>query len=293
MTKKITASVIEPLLTQALVNRTVARMKNGESFSDIEIATNDTFIDYVCSLGGLDPLSLGADRKNGINRQVIYAERTLRRKGVARKCGRGRYGLTFEHYTQHCGGTEVKPQEVKPQEPKVEPQTDKWEDLVEVEEPQVEPLAKVDTLGGLLYDRPSTFPSVGIFSDQHFRNIAIQNSKCFGRWSSSTRSACATCPLAQYCFEKQNLDLEAFAVKYNERVSHQSGGGTTTKPKASTPKATKKSAKADIDPNLMSKARRIKARLQATCAHCGKEIQVGSDTIWIPGGGTYHADCVE
>jgi hypothetical protein len=90
---KITASVIEPLLTQALVNRTVARMNNGETFGSIEIATNDDFIDYVCSLGGLDPLSLGADRKNGINRQVIYAERTLRRKGVCRKCGRGRYGL--------------------------------------------------------------------------------------------------------------------------------------------------------------------------------------------------------
>lgn len=291
MTTKITASTIEPLLTQALINKTLDRMKKGESFGDIEIATNDTFIDYVCSLGGLDPLSLGADRKNGINRQVIYAERTLRRKGVARKCGRGRYGLTFEHYTQNCGGTEVKPQ-VEPKPKQVEPQ-DKWEDLVEVE-PQVEPLAKVDTLGGLLYDRPTSFPSVGIYSDQHFRNIAIQNSKCFGRWSSSTRSACATCPLASFCFEKQNLDLEAFAVKYKE-LSQAKVSDTTTKPSKSKATKTKasKGGKATIDPSVMSKARRISARLEATCAHCGKKIQVGSDTIWIPGGGTYHADCVE
>ena len=288
MTTKITASVIEPLLTLALTNRTVDRMNNGEDFNSIEIATNDTFIDYVCSLGGLDPLSLGTDRKNGINSQVIYAERTLRRKGVCRKCGRGRYGLAVAP----TDGVTVEPKQDKPQE--VKPQA---ENLVEKEEPQVNTLAKSDTLGGLLYDRPSSFPSVGIFSDQHFRNIAIQNSKCFGRWSGSSRSACTTCPLAQFCFEKQNLDLEAFAVKYNERVQAQSSG-TATKPSASTPKGSTKaskgkSAKATIDPQTMSKARRISARLEATCAHCGEKITVGSDTIWVPGGGTYHADCVE
>ena len=282
-TKNITASVIEPLLTQALTNRTVARMNNGETFDSIEIETNDSFIDYVCSLGGLDPLSLGEDRKNGINRQVIYAERTLRRKGVCRKCGRGRYGLAVAPVV-------VEQQVVVEQ--------------VVVEQPlQVEALAKVEdtatdnttdnTLGGLLYERPASFPSVGIYSDSHFRNIAISQSKCFGRWSGSARSACSECPLASFCFEKQNLDLEAFAVKFNERVTVDNSSPTTTATTTATATATKsttKSNKASVD---LSKARRIQARLEATCQHCGNKIQVGTDTIWVPGGGTYHADCVE
>ncbi len=278
---KITASVIEPLLTQALTNRTVARMNNGEDFADIEIATNDDFIDYVCSLGGLDPLSLGADRKNGINRQVIYAERTLRRKGVCRKCGRGRYGLASVP-----SGVEVK----SVAQPQPQPQV--------VSQPVSQPVAQpqvVSKVEGLLYEEPSTFPSVGILADTHFRNIAISQSKCFGRYSSDKRSACSRCPLAKYCFEKQNLDLEAFALRYTEQQAQpqsapQSNQGA--KPK-SAPKSSKKSAKLVLTSEQAQRCRKVTAQIEADCAHCGKAIKVASETIWVPGGGTYHIDCVE
>lgn len=279
MTKKITASVIEPLLTQALTNRTIERMNNGEDFNSIEIATNDQFIDYVCSLGGLDPLSLGSDRKNGINRQVIYAERTLRRKGVCRKCGRGRYGLATAPT-----GVEVK----QPQQPQSAPQPKP------VSQPVAQPVV-VSKAEGLLYKEPiNGFADEGIFADTHFRNIAISQSKCFGRWSGDKRSACSRCPLAKFCFQKQNLDLEAFALRYTEQQSQQSAPQSNqgAKPK-SAPKSSKKSAKLVLTSEQQQRCRKVTAQIEADCAHCGKAIKTGSDTIWVPGGGTYHIDCVE
>ena len=286
MAKKITASVIEPLLTQALTNRTIERMNNGETFESIEIITNDDFIDYVCSLGSLDPLSLGADRKNGINRQVIYAERTLRRKGVCRKCGRGRYGLANPP-------TGV---EVKQVEPQSEPQSPKWEDLVETEkETETLVVAKSETISGLLYEEPTNgFADEGIFADTHFRNIAISQSKCFGRWSGDKRSACSRCPLAKFCFQKQNLDLEAFALRYAEQQSQpQSAPSNQGAKPNSAPKSSKKSAKLVLTSEQQQRCRKVTAQIEADCAHCGKAIKTGSETIWVPGGGTYHLDCVE
>lgn len=277
---KITASVIEPLLTQALVNRTVARMNNGETFGSIEIATNDDFIDYVCSLGGLDPLSLGADRKNGINRQVIYAERTLRRKGVCRKCGRGRYGLAVAP----TDGVTVEPKPVV-NEPVNEP----------VSEPQVQVMSKVGD--DLLYPRPSAFADVGIFADPHFRNIAIAQSKCFGRFSSDKRSACGDCPLAQFCFEKLNLDLQAFAVKFEKAQNEPQP--SAEKPKAQSSQSSQSSSKSKSKSNKIeinmsgNNARIVTAQLSAKCSHCGGDIKSGDQTIWAPGKGTYHFDCVE
>ena len=276
---KITASVIEPLLTQALVSKTVARMNNGETFESIEISTSDDFIDYVCSLGGLDPLSLGGDRKIGINRQVIYAERTLRRKGVCRKCGRGRYGLA----TAPTGVESTKPQSVS--QPVAQP----------VAQPVSQPVV-VSKVSGLLYEEPTDgFADVGIFSDTHFRNIAISQSKCFGRYSSDKRSACSRCPLSRYCFEKQNLDLEAFALRYTEQQSQpqsapQSNQGA--KPKTA-PKSAKKSAKLVLTSEQSSRCRKVTAQIEADCAHCGKAITTGSETLWVPGGGTFHIECVE
>jgi len=281
MTKKITASVIEPLLTQALTNRTIERMSNGEDFNSIEIITNDDFIDYVCSLGGLDPLSLGADRKNGINRQVIYAERTLRRKGVARKCGRGRYGLATSPT-----GVEVKQVAQPVSQPVSQPQP--------VAQPQPVVVSKVS---GLLYEEPTNgFADVGIFADTHFRNIAISQSKCFGRYSSDKRSACSRCPLAKFCFDKQNLDLEAFSLRYTEQQSQpqsapQSNQGA--KPKSAPKSAPKKSAKLVLTSEQSQRCRKVTAQIEADCAHCGKAITTGTETIWVPGGGTYHIDCVE
>lgn len=279
MTKKITASVIEPLLISALTNKTIERINDGEDFNSIEIITNDDFIDYVCSLGGLDPLSLGADRKNGINRQVIYAERTLRRKGVCRKCGRGRYGLQ-----NPPTGVEVK-QVAQPQP---------------VSQPVSQPVAQpqvVSKVSGLLYEEPTNgFADVGIFADIHFRNIAISQTKCFGRYSSDKRSACSRCPLSKYCFEKQNLDLEAFALRYTEQQSQpqsspQSNQGS--KPKTAPKKSAKKSAKLVLTSEQQARCRKVTAQIEAACAHCGKAITTGSETIWVPGGGTYHIDCVE
>jgi len=275
---KITASVIEPLLAQALTNRTVERMNNGEDFNSIEISVSDDFIDYVCSLGSLNPLSLGSDRKNGINRQIIYAERTLRRKGVCRKCGRGKYGLAVAPYT----GVAVEPKPVSEpvvNEPVSEP----------IAEPQV--LSKVDDL---LYPRPSAFADVGIFADPHFRNIAIAQSKCFGRFSSDKRSACGDCPLAQFCFEKLNLDLQSFAVKFEKAQNEPQPSAEKPKAQSSQSSSKSKSKSNKIEINLgATNARIVTAQLSAKCSHCGGDIKSGDQSIWAPGKGTYHFDCVE
>ena len=280
---KITASVIEPLLIKALVNRTVARMNNGENFADIEIATNDDFIDYVCSLGGLDPLSLGTDRKNGINRQVIYAERTLRRKGVCRKCGRGRYALAVVP-----NGVTVEPKPVS--EPVSEPVVNE-----PVSEPVSEPQVMSKVGDDLLYPRPSAFADVGIFADPHYRNIAIAQSKCFGRFSSDKRSACGDCPLAQFCFEKLNLDLQAFAVKFEKAQNEPKPQPSAEKPKAQSSQSSSSKSKSNkVEINMGgSNARIVTAQLSAKCSHCGGDIKSGDQTIWAPGKGTYHFDCVE
>ena len=275
MTIKITAKVIEPLLTLALENKTLARMSKGEDFNSIEILTNDDFIDYICTLGSLDPISLGADRKNGINRQVIYAERNLRRKGVCRKCGRGRYGLAVAPVDQH--------QPVS--QPVVQPVVQSAVVPVVVQQQIEQVLAK-----DLLYDRPSSFAEVGIFADPHFRNIAISQSKCFGRYSSDKRSACSGCSLAEFCFEKQNLDLEAFALRYTEQQAQPQPQPISSK---SPSKALSKGDKLfNLTTEQSARCRKVTAQISADCTHCGKVIDVGAETLWVPGGGTFHSACV-
>lgn len=288
---KITAKTLIPFLLQALKEKTAQRMLKGEDFNSIFIRCDDDFIDYVCSLGKIDPLALGDNRKEGINRQIIYAERTMRSKGMCRKGKRGYYALAnpptgLDKVTVEDGEIKVKdptptqePQ-AKPQVPKSVPQT-----VVQKNE--------------LLYDRPETFPSVGIFGDTHFRNIAISQTKCFGRWSGDKRAACSSCPLAQFCFEKQNLDLQSFALRYMEQLeANQSQPKQDGKPKQNKPKQAKTTAKSKsklkvLTPEQMRTVRSVKAQLEASCKHCGKAIEIGSDTIWVPGDGTYHKECVE
>lgn len=286
-TFKITAKTLAPHLLTILSEDTEARMSNGENFDDIYIKVTDALIDRVCALANVDPLSLGAVRNEGINRQIIYAERSLRSKGILRKGKRGYYALA--NPPKGVATDTEAPKEVQeplPMEEKVEVQKDNA---------PTQQVAKSSDLGGLLYDRPSSFPSVGIFSDTHFRNIAISQSKCFGRWSGDKRSACSSCPLAQFCFEKQNLDLEAFAARYTlEQQKPQQPQQPKSQAKVKTaPKPQGKGKKKVLSQQQLQNSRKVTAQLEAICKHCNKPIEVGSQTVWVPGDGTYHHDCVE
>ena len=84
-------------------------------------------------------------------------------------------------------------------------------------------------------------------------------------------------------------------MRYTEQQSQpqsvpQSNQGA--KPK-SAPKSSKKNSKLVLTSEQQQRSRKVTAQIEADCAHCGKAIKTGSETIWVPGGGTYHIDCVE
>lgn len=277
---------------KTLVPHLLVAMESASGKTTNLIKVDDAFIEKVCELANIDPECLGRDPKGNrlVNRQVLYAERVLRDRGIAQKCRRGYYQLS----DSHCGATETEtvtptptPVVTPTPTPTVSKVEESWEDLVEVEvEKPTNPL---------LYTAPvEGFPSVGIYKDAHLRGIAVSQTKCFGHWSGSARSVCSACPLAKFCFEKQNLDLEAFAVSLLEKKSAPKSDTPQSddapkKAKATKAKA-KKGAKMQVD---MSKCRQIKAALAGSCVHCKKPHEVGEDVIWVPGEGTFHVDCVE
>lgn len=283
MANKVTAKTLVPHLLVAMESA------SGKTTNLIKV--DDAFIENVCSLANIDPECLGRDPKGNrlVNRQVLYAERVLRDRGIAQKCRRGYYQLS----ASHCGVSTVEVEQTPtptptPVKAKPQPTTQpipfaKMEEVVENTEP----------VNPLLYTAPvEGFPNVGIYSDAHLRGIAVSQTKCFGHWSGSARSVCSACPLAKFCFEKQNLDLEAFAVSLLERNQKPNTPSEDSEPKQKSVKSKAKS-KSKKHPVDMSKCRQIKAALAGSCVHCKKPHAVGEDVIWVPGEGTFHVDCVE
>lgn len=283
MAIRVTAKTLVPHL------KTAMETASGKTTNLIKV--DDAFIEKVCELANIDPECLGRDPKGNrlVNRQVLYAERVLRDRGIAQKCRRGYYQLS----ASHCGATETETETITPTPtPIVTPTpTPNLVSKVEVEE-TVEDNKVVNPL---LYTVPvEGFPSVGIYNDAHLRGIAVSQTKCFGHWSGSARSVCSACPLAKFCFEKQNLDLEAFAVslleKQNASKSDTPQSDDAPKKAKATKSKSKKGTKMQVD---MSKCRQIKAALAGTCMACKKPHEVGADVVWVPGEGTFHVDCVE
>mgnify|MGYP001387654973 CR=1 FL=1 len=147
----------------------------------------------------------------------------------------------------------------------------------------------VSKLANLLYKEPvDGFPSEDIYEDEHLRNLAVAQTKCFGHWSGSKRAACSTCPLAKFCFEKQNLDLESYFVRFQNQSNNPNVENTAVAEEPSQTEEVDTSNKQDLRGTAY---RILKAKIKGICPVCDSDFAVGEDVLWLAGKGTWHKDC--
>jgi len=274
------------------------RSESGNTTNPVKVT--EEFLCLVCTAAGTTLDAMGTDQSSGqslVKRQILYAERDLRKKGYTQKAKRSHYALTDKALTDAQAGTpKATPTpkvEVKETvEVKTEEETVVEVPTPEVSTPEVEITSTENPLKGLLYSAPiSGFPSAGVYENARLRDLAIAQTKCFGHWSGSGRAVCKSCPLAKFCFTKQNLDLEAYALHKIANPTTAKEAGEEASPEETEAPATEAPSTSDAFDFQGQKAKSFDARIDGLCEHCKGAIKIGEKMVWARGTGTFHVKC--
>ena len=282
-----------------------------------EVAT-DTAVAQVCVDTGIPEDAHGLDKGTGrpqVRIWIIQAfNRKLRDDGLAEVKVRGHWTLTedgIKAATLLLGGTlpastpAVLPAVVAPvvvPEPVVvvAPAT------LPEPEPVVVPLPVVPTHGGGSGASWSLGQQVNTYNeDPYIRGLAVNQTKCFGRFSGRS-DVCSACPLSGACKgETMSIMTRVVAaIRVQDEAKRKAALAPTP---VATPVAGQK-AEEELDisdvlaaienntgapatPGKRPEYTTLKVAVDSKCAACSQKVPAGTEGYWARTEGVYHPEC--